>query len=70
VVSTSLKSCTSPLTKQGGHRKLLYRTDAAAYARIRERQLGQRILFTESRFNPAFAWAGMQRRRTVRDEAH
>jgi len=43
------------VTKQGGHRKLLYRTDAAAYARIRERQLGQRILFTDQH-----AWSNEQ----------
>ena len=35
------------ITKKRGRLQLTYRTDASAYARIREHQLGKRILFTD-----------------------
>jgi transposase len=35
------------VVEEGDRLKLLYRTDAAAYARIREQQLGKRLLFTD-----------------------
>lgn len=35
------------VVEEDGRLKLVYRTDAAAYARIREQQLGKRILFTD-----------------------
>lgn len=36
-----------PITKRRGLLNLTYRTDAAAYARLKQNQLGKRILFTD-----------------------
>jgi len=43
------------VTQQRGLLKLTYRTDASAYARIQEQQLGKRILFTDQH-----AWSNEQ----------